>query len=189
MSDRRITRFFAEFEPPEGFRAELLRGEIVLTASPDLVHNTIVEAVQDQIPRRGWRRLQTQRVAIPEEPSEPQPDLVVIERGAGPDGGRLMPAEVITLLVEVVSTNSVHRDYSVRRSIYAAAKVPGYLIIDPIMAQCVLLTEPTGTGEDADYRCRRITKFGDVTPLEPIGIELDTGEFATYENVTPHRCP
>ena len=123
MSDRRITEFFAEFEPPEGVRAELLRGEIVLTVSPDLVHNRIVAEVQDQIPRQGWRRLQTQRVAIAEEPSEPQPDLVVIERGAGPDGGRLMPAEVITLLVEVVSTNSVHRDYSVKRSIYAAANV------------------------------------------------------------------
>jgi hypothetical protein len=57
------------------------------------------------------------------------------------------------------------------------------------MAQCVLLTEPTGTGEDADYRCRRITKFGDLTPLEPIGIELDTSEFATYEKVRPHRYP
>ncbi|MEV0483231.1 Uma2 family endonuclease [Streptomyces sp. NPDC050508] len=189
MSDRRITRFFAEFEPPEGFRAELLRGEIVLTASPDLVHNAIVETVRDQIPRRGWRRLQTQRVAIPEEPSEPQPDLVVIERGAGPDGGRLMPAEVITMVVEVVSTRSVHRDYEVKRSIYAAAKVPGYLVIDPVMAQCVLFTEPTGTGDAADYRCRRITKFGEPAPLEPIGGELDTSEFATYENVTPHRCP
>ncbi|MEV8539088.1 Uma2 family endonuclease [Streptomyces sp. NPDC051572] len=189
MSDRRITEFFAEFEPPEGVRAELLRGEIVLTASPDLVHNAIVGTVKDQIPRQRWRRLQTQRVAIPEEPSEPQPDLVVIERGTGPDDGRLMPAEAVTLLVEVVSTNSVHRDYSVKRSIYAAAKVPGYLIIDPIMAQCVLFTEPTGTGENADYRCRRITKFGDLTPLEPVGIELDTGEFATYESVTPHRYP
>lgn len=94
----------------------------MLTAGPDLVHNAIV--------------------AIPEEPGEPQPDLAVIERGAGPDGGRLMPAEVITLLVE-----------------------------------------------DADHRCRRITKFGDLTPLEPIGAELDTGEFATYEKVTPHRRP
>ncbi|MEV5526069.1 Uma2 family endonuclease [Streptomyces prunicolor] len=189
MSDRRITKFFAEFEPPEGMRAELLRAEIVLTVSPGLAHNAIVATVQDQIPRQDWRRLQTQRVAIPEEPSEPQPDLVVIERGAGPDDGRLMPAEVITLLVEVVSANSIHRDYSVKRSIYAAANVPGYLIIDPVMAQCVLLTEPTGTGEDADYRWRRITKFGDLTPLEPIGIELDTSEFATYEKVRPHRYP
>lgn len=133
--------------------------------------------------------VQTQDIAILEETSEPQPDLVVIERGAGPGHGRLMPSEAITLLVEVVSKTSVDRDYTVKRSIYAAAKVPAHFIIDPVMGQCVLLTEPTGEGEDADYRCQRITKFGDLTPLEPIGTELETSEFAAHEKVRPHRYP
>ncbi|MBJ7001087.1 Uma2 family endonuclease [Streptomyces sp. CRPSP2-6A1] len=92
-------------------------------------------------------------------------------------------------MVEVVCKRSVCRDYLIKRAIYAAAKVLAYLIVDPVMAQCVLFTEPTGHGEDADYRCRRITTFGDSTPLEPVGIELDTSRFAVYENVRPHRCP
>ncbi|MEI5520629.1 Uma2 family endonuclease [Streptomyces brasiliscabiei] len=184
-----IVKIFENLEVPDGFKVELLRGVIVMMAGPDVAHNDIVEAVQDQIPRRSWRRLQTQDIAILEETSEPQPDLVVIERGAGPGHGRLMPSEVITLLVEVVSKTSVDRDYTVKRSIYAAAKIPAYFIIDPIMSQCVLLTEPTGDGEEADYRCQRITKFGDLTPLEPIDIELDTSEFAAYEKVRPHRYP
>ncbi|MFI1070510.1 Uma2 family endonuclease [Streptomyces puniciscabiei] len=184
-----IMKYFENFEFPEEFKVELLRGEIVVMAGPDVAHNDILEAVVDQIPRRQWRRLQTQDIAILEETSQPQPDLVVIERGTGPGQGRLMPSEVITMLVEVVSKISVERDYVVKRSIYAAAKVPAYLIIDPVMAQCVLLTEPTGHGEDADYRRQRITKFGDLTPLEPIGIELDTCEFAAYEKVRPHRYP
>ncbi|MFF3329651.1 Uma2 family endonuclease [Streptomyces sp. NPDC002888] len=184
-----IVEFFENFEFPEEFKVELLRGEIVMMAGPDVVHNDIVEAVQDQIPRQHWRRLQTQDIAILAETSEPQPDLVVIERGAGPDHGRLMPPEVITMLLEVVSKTSVDRDYGVKRSIYAAAKVPAYLIIDPIMGQCVLLTEPVGSGENADYRRQRITKFGDVTPLEPLGVELDTSEFGTFAKVRPHRYP
>ncbi|MFF5012064.1 Uma2 family endonuclease [Streptomyces sp. NPDC001165] len=184
-----IVKVFENLEVPDGFKVELLRGVIVMMAGPDVAHNDIVEAVQDQIPRRHWRRLQTQDIAILEETSEPQPDLVVIERGAGPGHGRLMPPQVITLLVEVVSKTSVDRDYEVKRSIYAAAKIPAYFIIDPIMGQCVLLTEPTGDGEYADYRCQRITKFGDLTPLEPLGVELDTSEFATYEKVRPHRYP
>ncbi|MFE1307689.1 Uma2 family endonuclease [Streptomyces sp. NPDC058755] len=189
VDERGVAEFFENFEFPEEFKVELLRGEIVMTAGPDVAHNDILEAVVDQIPRRNWRRLQTQDVAILEETSQPQPDLVVIERGTGPGHGRLMPSEVITMLVEVVSKTSVERDYVVKRSIYAAAKVPAYLIIDPVMAQCVLLTEPTGQGEDADYQRQRITKFGDLTPLEPIGIELDTAEFAAYEKVRPHRYP
>ncbi|MFI1765977.1 Uma2 family endonuclease [Streptomyces sp. NPDC020800] len=184
-----IVKIFENLEVPDGFKVELLRGVIVMTAGPDVAHNDIVEAVQDQIPRRQWRRLQTQDIAILEETSEPQPDLVVVERGAGPGQGRLMSSEVITLLVEVVSKTSVDRDYGVKRSIYAAAQIPAYFVIDPVMGQCVLLTEPTGHGEDADYRCQRITKFGDLTPLEPLGIELDTSEFATYEKVRPHRYP
>ncbi|MCI3269735.1 Uma2 family endonuclease [Streptomyces cylindrosporus] len=184
-----IVKIFENLEVPEGFKVELLRGVIVMMAGPDVAHNDIVEAIQDQIPRQRWRRLQTQDIAMLEETSEPQPDLVVVERGAGPGHGRLMPSQVITMLVEVVSKTSVDRDYVVKRSIYAAAKVPAYLIIDPVMAQCVLLTEPTGEGEDADYRCQRITKFGDITPLEPVGIELDTSEFESYEKVRPHRYP
>ncbi|MGW5334718.1 Uma2 family endonuclease [Streptomyces bauhiniae] len=184
-----IVKYFENFEFPEGFKVELLRGEIVMMAGPDVAHNDILEAVVDQIPRKNWRRLQTQDIAVLEQASQPQPDLVVVERGEGPGRGRLMPSEVITMLVEVVSKTSVERDYLVKRSIYAAGNVPAYFIIDPVMGQCVLLTEPTGRGDSADYRRQRLTKFGDLTPLEPVGIELDTSEFARYENVRPHRYP
>jgi hypothetical protein len=64
-----------------------------MTAGPDLVHNDIIDAMIDQFPRTRWRRLQTQDIAILEEASEPQPDLVILERGAGPASGRLLPSE------------------------------------------------------------------------------------------------
>lgn len=52
-----MIKFLEEFEPPEGIRVELLRGEILMTPSPDLVHNTNVMEVVDQIPRERWSRL------------------------------------------------------------------------------------------------------------------------------------
>ncbi|MFJ9851750.1 Uma2 family endonuclease [Streptomyces sp. NPDC101150] len=192
VDDRPITHIvelFEDLEVPEGFKAELLRGEIVMMAGPDLVHNRIVLRVLRQIPDQEWDCLQTQDIDLLNETSEPQPDLVVLERDAGPDSGRLLPAQMITVLVEVVSKNSVDRDYGVKRSIYAAGGIPAYLIIDPIMAQCVLLTEPTGTGEDAEYRVQSIYKFGESVPLDLLGIELDTSEFGTLPNVRPHRRP
>lgn len=189
VDERRMTELFENLEVPEGIKMELLRGEIVMMAGPDLVHNLIVEAVFDQIPRQKWHRLQTQDIDILSENSEPQPDLVVLERGVVPESGRLMPTAVVTMLIEVVSKTSVDRDYAIKRSIYAAGKAPAYLIIDPIMAQCVLLTEPVGEGEEADYRVQRITKFGDPVPLELLGLELDTSEFGTLKGVKPHRRP
>lgn len=189
VDERGMTRYFEELEPPEGVKVELLRGVIVMMASPDIVHNMIVADVQDQIPRQHWSRLQTQDVDIVDEASEPVPDLVVVARDLLPASGRLLPCELITMVVEVVSKSSVHQDYVVKRSIYAAGGVPAYLIVDPVMAHCVLLTKPAGKGEDADYRSQEVSKFGDPLPLENLALELDTTEFGVFTGVRPHRYP
>ncbi|MER6092602.1 Uma2 family endonuclease [Streptomyces bluensis] len=189
VDERGMTRYFEELEPPEGVKVELLRGVIVMMASPGIVHNMIVADVQDQIPRQRWSRLQTQDVDIVDEASEPVPDLVVLARDLLPDSGRLLPCQLLTMVVEVVSKSSIHQDYVVKRSIYAAGQIPAYLILDPIMAHCVLLTNPAGQGEDADYRRQEIIKFGDPLPLEILGLELDTNEFGTFPGVKPHRYP
>lgn len=189
VDERGMAKYIDQFEPPEGVKAELLRGVIVMMASPDIVHNTIVSDVQDQIPRLRWSRLQTQDVDILDEASEPVPDLVVVPRDRLPSSGRPLACQLITMVVEVVSKSSVHQDYVVKRSIYAAGKIPAYLILDPIMAQCVLLTKPTGQGEDADYLSQETIKFGDPVPVEMLGLELDTTEFGTFTNVRPHRYP
>ncbi|MFI8106260.1 Uma2 family endonuclease [Streptomyces sp. NPDC086023] len=179
VDDRRMTEFFESLQAPEGIKVELLRGEIVMMAGPDLVHNLIVEAIQDSIPRDRWLRLQTQDVDLLRESSEPQPDLVVVPREAAPGSGRLMPVEVVTLLVEVVSKTSRLRDYVTKRSLYAAGGVPAYLIVDPFEAKCTMLTEPFGSGEQAGYRAERTSKFGEPVPLAGLGLVLGTEEFGT----------
>ncbi len=188
VDERGMTKYFEGFEPPEGVKVELLRGVIVMMAAPDLVHNMIMEGLVDQLPRSRWARLQTQDVDIVGEASEPVPDLVVVARDDVPNSGPL-PSPLITMVVEVVSKSSVHQDYVVKRSIYAAGRVPAYLVIDPVMAHSVLLTRPAGDGEDADYLSQEITKFGDSLPLEILGLEVDTSEFGTYAGVRPHRYP
>ncbi|WP_399091161.1 Uma2 family endonuclease [Streptomyces sp. BBFR2] len=184
-----VSEIFANLEVPEGFKAELLWGDIVMMAGPDWVHNDIIEEVMDQIPRARWHRKQTQDVAIPKESSEPQPDLVVLERGAFEGPGRLAPVEAVTLLVEVVSRSSVDRDYGDKRALYAAGGVPYYLIIDPMEAHCMLLSKPAGSGPDADYDAEALTKFGLPVPLEALGIELDTKDFRTLPPLRKHRRP
>ncbi|MFI0740954.1 Uma2 family endonuclease [Streptomyces sp. NPDC021100] len=163
----------------EGYKIELLRGDIVMMAGPDWVHNKIVLWTQRQFSLDRWEPLQTQDIAIPGEDSEPQPDLLVMEQGAFEGPGRLVPAAAATLLVEVVSKTSALRDYHQKRSMYAAGRVPAYLIIDPFAAKCVLLTEPFGAGEKADYRTERTSKFGEPVPLDLMGVTLDTSDFRT----------
>ncbi|MEV7022366.1 Uma2 family endonuclease [Kitasatospora sp. NPDC093558] len=179
--DDRVMGIFENLEVPEGFKAELIRGEIVMMAGPDMVHNVIVEAIQDQIPRARWHRLTTQDIDLPGLTSEPQPDLVVFERDAA-SRGRLLPAPLLTLVVEVVSKTSVLRDYRTKRELYAEGTIPVYLIVDPIKAVCVLLTEPNRASASGlpDYVSARTTKFGEPIPVDLLGISLDTSEFQTY---------
>ncbi|MER5352783.1 Uma2 family endonuclease [Kitasatospora sp. NPDC002551] len=180
--DDRMTGIFENLEVPEGFKAELIRGETVMTAGPDMAHDLIVESIVDQIPRTRWHWLQTQDVAFPADASEPQPDLVVIERGTVEGPGRLVPAPAVTLVVEVVSKTSVLRDYRTKRELYAEGAVPLYLIVDPIKGLCVLLAEPTEASASGlpDYVAERTTKFGEPVPLDLLGVVLDTSEFRTY---------
>ncbi|MFD8755341.1 hypothetical protein ACFV0O_30870 [Kitasatospora sp. NPDC059577] len=60
--DGRMTGIFESLEAPEGVKAELIRGEIVMTAGPDTVHNLIVSAIQHQTPYARFRALQTPRI-------------------------------------------------------------------------------------------------------------------------------
>ncbi|MFI2235282.1 Uma2 family endonuclease [Streptomyces chrestomyceticus] len=154
-----LVAFFEGLAVPEGYKAELLRGQIVLSGGGG------------------------------EEVSEPEPDLVVLERGAGPASGRLMLSEAVTMLVEVVSRTSVDRDHRVKRNIYAAGRVPAYLIIDPTVARCVLLTEPTGTDDHADYEVQRTAEFGTPMPLDFLGIQLDTTGFQVLPDAGPRPGP
>lgn len=181
MEDRAV-RIFEGWEPPEGYRAELLRGEVLLTPGPDIVHNLLVASVRDQVPYARWHRLHTQDVSIPSDGSEPQPDLVVFERGSVEENGRLLAAADVTLVVEVVSKTSIDRDYRTKRYLYAEGTIPAYLIVDPIKGVCVLLTEPTADapGGTPDYLAKRIGKFGDSMPVDVLDLTLDTSEFQTY---------
>ncbi|MCX4685512.1 Uma2 family endonuclease [Kitasatospora purpeofusca] len=173
---------FEGLEVPEGWRAELVRGEIVLSMSSDLTANLITASVRDQIPHRRWHGLTTQDVAFVGALSEPQPDLVVFERGAVDGPGRLVPAPAVTLVVEVVSKTSVLRDYRTKRELYAEGGIPVYLIVDPIKGLCVLLTEPARGAASGlpDYVAERTTKFGEPVPVDLLGITLDTTEFRPY---------
>ncbi|MCC9310902.1 Uma2 family endonuclease [Kitasatospora sp. RB6PN24] len=180
--DDRMVGIFENLEVPEGLKAELLRGEIVMTAGPDVVHNLIVAAIQQQVPYQRWRAIGTQDLSFPNDGSEPQPDLVVFERGAVEEHGRLLPAASVTLVVEVVSKTSVDRDYRVKRELYAEGTIAAYLIVDPLKGKCLLLTEPSTATADGvpDYLDAQSSKFGDPVPVPVLGLTLDTDEFQTY---------
>ena len=65
VDERAVTETFEGLDVPEGMRAELLQGDIVMMAGPYWGHNMIVQSIQDQIPPKRWHRVQPQDVAVP----------------------------------------------------------------------------------------------------------------------------
>ncbi|WP_405447270.1 Uma2 family endonuclease [Streptomyces achromogenes] len=188
MKDHQLIEFFLGLRPPEGARAELLRRTIFITPPPDVVHDENLAAVVDQLPRTRGAPLGNRPVDMLEDVSVPVPDAVVVEHDALAPGS-MVPSASVAGVVEVVSRRSVERDYAVKPSIYAAAGVPAYLIVDPLAGLCLLLAEPAGEGEYAGYRWQRGAEFGERMPLEPFGVALDTTGFGRHKNVRPHRYP
>lgn len=68
-----------------------------------------------------------------------QPDVAVVARNVDRKALRVTPDQV-ALAVEVVSPNSIERDWITKRAEYAAAGIPAYLVIDVRDAEHVSLT-------------------------------------------------
>ncbi|CAM5358819.1 MULTISPECIES: hypothetical protein [Streptomyces] len=56
-------------------------------------------------------------------------------------------------------------------------------------AQRVLLTEPHGEGEQADYGVEQTFSFGLDVPVPLLGVVLETAEFPRLPPVERHRRP
>ena len=172
---------FLAFDPPEGYRAELIDGEIVVTPPPDGKHGSDIYRLLSQFIRHS---------STPMEFS-PQTGLIVPSRGA-PHGGRVIPDGVfaeasvlrnapswmapdgVELVLEVTSSRA-DSDRNEKRHAYAAAKIPLYLLVDRQLRRVVLFSAPVR----GDYSQTLTAAFGDTLDLpKPFDFTLDTAPFA-----------
>jgi Uma2 family endonuclease len=132
--------WWENFEPPEGLRAEIIGGELVMTPSPGVPHaraatkllvlfHAVVPEGLMVLQGLEWRTARQGRVA-----SAPIPDLVVVHE----DIERLDEPPV--LAVEILSNSDRQRHSSgltrieVKREDYAAAGLFHYLEVDQTSA-------------------------------------------------------
>ncbi|MFD9958125.1 Uma2 family endonuclease [Amycolatopsis sp. NPDC058986] len=178
-----LLRTWRELDVPEGWRAEIIEGGIVvMTPPPGRGHNLIADvlhpAVKTAVPRE-WAVLQTLGVSVPGLCRIYEPDLVVVPRAvvsAGADS-EPVPAEEAKLAVEIVSKNNARTDRVEKLRAYAVAGIPLYLLIDRFADEgpwVTLFSKPV----DGHYRHTDGVPFGGkITIPEPVGLVLDTKEF------------
>jgi Uma2 family endonuclease len=162
-------------ELPEGYRAEIIGGQITVAASPFGRHAFILQEIRDAVHHAlppGYRLYENVTVA------EPDGDRYIPDLALMPDamirakGLWLFPAGACLFAVEATSPKQEDRDYA-KADGYARARMPVYLIVDQRKRMCVVHSDP----DHGTYRDVIHVPFGDAVLLplaDPIRIETST---------------
>ncbi|MFJ9621809.1 Uma2 family endonuclease [Streptomyces sp. NPDC101181] len=173
---------FLALDTPEGFRAELIEGEIVVTPPPDGDHEDYISLVLKQVLKKSRTEMDfsgnkglklrsgggcPKNHVIPDGTFAPT--ALRLFRGADP----WMPPEGVALVVEVTSTRP-QADRGAKRRCYARGGIPLYLLIDRDESSVTLFSDPG----DADYRQHLTLPYGKPLALpEPFAFDLETVDF------------
>ncbi|GAA2497954.1 Uma2 family endonuclease [Streptomyces thermolineatus] len=170
---------FLALDTPQGFRAELIEGDIVVTPPPDGDHEDCIGLLLSQVLRRSATEMQfsgNKGLTVP--PGGPSPRNHVIPDGTfAPMERRLfrgaepwMPCDGVELVVEVTSSRP-ERDRTAKRRCYAHGGIPLYLLVDRDAQNVTLFSDPEG----GDYRQVCTVPFGKELELPaPFSFALDT---------------
>ena len=161
---------------PEGYKVEIVAGGIVLTPQRDThweIIADIVEQLRTKYPRR--RVKSGVRIDYPGHLNGFATDVTLVSEDAEKDEKGLWSYQDVEFVAEVISRGTAHNDYGPKKTAYAVAEVPVYLIADPYQGKCHLFTQP----KDGDYVSETTVSFGgdvDLTVTD-LGLTLKTDEF------------
>lgn len=176
-----VLRDFLSLETPEGYRAELVDGRIVVTPPPGGNHEHCIALIIDQIVTSSATRMHvsaTKGLVLPAVAGQDMviPDLTVapwelgLFRGAPP----WMRPSGVEMVVEVTSSLP-DNDRNAKRRSYAAARIPLYLLVGRDDKTVTLFSGPTRD----TYVTTTTVPFGESLDIpKPFAFTLDTSDFA-----------
>lgn len=192
---------------PEGFRAEIIEGDIVVSPAARVAHNWFVTGViaamvraADADPTFRWVALSNTGVGAPEAAGW-IPDVVIVDRERNAevlaaDEAVFTPSDLV-MAIEVTSPSNAdhdrepgpqHRRKNGNRIMskwtdYASAGVEYYLLVDrdPRVARATLYFDPNPA--TSRYESAIAWEFGEPIVLpEPFGVTIDTTEWTPWSS-------
>lgn len=174
---------FLALDTPEGFRAELVEGEIVVTPPPDGEHEDYIAVIVEQVHAQSATPMRFSAnkglilkaaLGSPKDHVIPDGTFVLRQPRSFLGAGSWMPCEAVIMVLGVTSTRP-KADREVKRVCYARAEIPLYLLVDRDTSTVTLFSEPDP--KVGDYLLRRTVPFGEPLPLpDPFGFTLDLSE-------------
>lgn len=162
-----------------GDPVEFLEGVLVPKMTRNPPHRIALAHLRDlqQSMISGDWHIESQE-AITLETSEPEPDIAVI-RGRVEDYPDRHPGPADVALVAEVSDSTLANDRGLKKRIYARAAIAEYWIVNLVERQIEVFSDPTGPGEQPDYRQQQIFKAGQTISVR-IG-DVTFGELAVSQ--------
>ncbi|NGN65759.1 Uma2 family endonuclease [Streptomyces sp. A7024] len=165
---------------PEGWRVELIEGEIHVVPPANGEHEGIVNLMVEQVVERRKDRRWTTRTGLGllisgiSPTGKVVPDLVIVPRGSYMDELEYHDPSEVVLVGEVTSRSTGASDRSSKLRGYARAKIPFYLLVDRDADAVSLYSEPS-SGQYTREATVAMSKT--IVLPHPLGFELDTSEF------------
>ncbi|MER6076827.1 Uma2 family endonuclease [Streptomyces sp. NPDC001833] len=162
---------------PEGYKVEIVEGAVYMSPQRDIHWETIraiIWALEDHFSRRA-KVFSDVRIDFPGRKNGLAPDVAKLRDGAEKDAEGRWRHEDVEFVAEVISTETGKNDYGPKKTAYALAEVPVYLIADPYQGKCHLYTQP----KDGEYMSDTSVTYGvnvDMTTTH-LALTLRTDDF------------
>ncbi|MFE1749536.1 Uma2 family endonuclease [Streptomyces anandii] len=161
---------------PEGFRVEIVGGSVFMTPQRD-THWKIIFRISAAVAAKfGFDNVFSDvRIDFPGHKNGFCPDVALLRDSAKKDDRGHWRYEDVQFVAEVISEGTAANDYGPKRTAYAEAGVPVYVIADPYQGRCHVYTDP----KDGDYADPTRVDFGTDIDLTGtvVDLVLKTDEF------------
>ncbi|MGY1498814.1 Uma2 family endonuclease [Streptomyces sp. QTS52] len=155
---------------PQGYRTEIVGGHVFVSPQRDTpleITADIHEQLGATYSRKGLKS--DVRIDYPGYLNGFATDVTLLAEDAAKDDKGLWRYQDVEFVAEVISKKTAANDYGPKKSAYADAEVPVYLIADPYQGRCFLCTHP----KNGEYATETKLSFGDTV----VGLTLKTDEF------------
>ncbi|WP_189713378.1 Uma2 family endonuclease [Streptomyces phaeofaciens] len=169
---QRLDEWFERLERmpvPEGFRVEIVGGSVHMTPQR-ATHWEIIFQIAWAVRERFGKSIKVfsdVRIDFPGHENGFCPDVVKLRDSAEADDEGHWRHEDVEFVAEVISKGTAANDYGPKKTAYATAEVPVYLIADPYQGRCYVHTDP----KDGDYATMTRVDFG--TDIDLTGTVVD----------------
>lgn len=165
-------------EVPDGYRAEIIGGNIVMSPWSKGFYLDIMESLAEQLKAHapeGHRVSQAPFLYVfPKVGRAYGPDIHVADAAATRIRSVHLPGEALSLVAELTSEGTADFDREDKVEVYGKAGVPVYVLVDMLKDRVTVYSKPAEGG----YQCLTQIPFGDTVRVPaPFDCDLDTSDW------------